>query len=184
MFKRSPKPYALPSEDSSTTAIVKLSVFNAPNVAFEPVDIVNEPPDTSTTCCLLTWIESHECVLTQSLGHANIDAVWSWSYKVARFLVTLPVYEPPAFPVSVSVVSSVTLETINSSLEFEGFIIISPSFNSVVNFVAKPVTDVELFVNVTVPSNVLLASISTFAVNVVEPASIGSCDTPLARSML
>ena len=98
--------------------------------------------------------------------------------------MTLPVYEPPALPASVSVVSSVILETINSSLEFEGLITISPSFNSVVNFVAKPVTDVELFVNVTVPNNVLLASTSTFAVNIVEPASTGSCDTPLARSML
>ena len=98
--------------------------------------------------------------------------------------MTLPLYEAPAFPVSVSVVSSVTLETINSSLEFAGFTIISPSFNSVVNDVAKPVTLDELFVNVTVPNKVFEPSTKTFAVNIVEPASAGSCDTPLARSML
>ena len=85
-----------------------------------------------------------------------------------------------ALVVSVAVVASVTDAIIFSAPPPS--IITSPSFNSVVKFVPKPVTLVPLIV--TEPNKILSESKCKSAVNVSLVDSFGSCEIPLALSIL
>ena len=106
MSKTSPA-FNEPPDLGSITAIVKLSVFLAANVP--PVTVIEKPPEpTFTVVCLRTCIKSAECVLTQSLGHDAIAAVWSCLNILTLLRVQFAFERAAPFVVKVAAISEVT----------------------------------------------------------------------------
>jgi len=89
-------------------------------------------------------------VLTALLGKLNIEIFFCWSCNLPLFLVATDLVEtsePPTAAVNDKVVFDITASTIlvtvpPASVEI---VISSPTFNSVLNKVPKPVTTVPLF---------------------------------------
>ena len=137
MSKTSPL-FNEPPDLGSTTAIVKLSVFLAANVP--PFTVIENPPEpTFTVVCLRIWIDSAVCVLTKSLGHDAIAAVWSCLNILTLRLVQFALPNTPTLEVA-TVWATISLVIVLMTCSAPApSIIISPSLSSLVNLVPKPV---------------------------------------------
>ena len=178
----------VPPEPVEVIETVKSFSVKSANVSFTPAEKVPTPSPVSDliSCFLNVYVVSEALlfavvfnVLIFSYGNLNIEIFFSGDWVFALLLVAIVFVDtslPPTAADNVNVLedkiaSTILVREVPPSVVND---IESPTFNSSVNLVLKPVIAVPLFATDNVPVNVkfspFVASNAVSAVNVGEPA--------------